>query len=136
MGYTIEISVNVLKEKKITEIEKMISDTAIFYNCNKIYTDSEEDGTLKIPKYHIIIIVNFLDEQIENFDKFVKFIKGYKSTYIECIYNNDKYKLVYASPCYLKNIEKDASQKYKQFINDRNFSPNEFILLQNFMHLL
>ena len=72
MGYNIEISVNMLKETKFFEFEKNIEDTANFYNCNSIYVTSEEDGTNKIPKYHCIFVVNFLDE---NFDSFLKFVK-------------------------------------------------------------
>ena len=133
MGYNIEISVNMLKETKFSEIEKIICDTANFYNCNNIYTISEEDGTLKILRYHCIFVVNFLDEKIDNFIKFANFVKNYKLCYVECIYYDDVYKLIYASSYYLKNIDKDASKKYKQFINDKIFSENEWMILRCFI---
>ena len=72
MGYNIEISVNMLKETNFFEIERNIQDTANFYSCNSLHVSSEEDGTKKIPRYHCIFVVNFLDE---NFDNFIKFIK-------------------------------------------------------------
>ena len=132
MGYNIEISVNMLKETKFFEFEKNIEDTANFYNCNSIYVTSEEDGTNKIPKYHCIFVVNFLDENFDSFLKFVKIVKNYRSGYIECIYDNNIYKLIYASSYYLKNIEKDASNKYIKFINEKKFTMNELKLLQEF----
>ena len=133
MGYNIEISVNMLKETNFFEIERNIQDTANFYSCNSLHVSSEEDGTKKIPRYHCIFVVNFLDENFDNFIKFIKVVKKYKSVYIECIYDNDIYKLIYASSYYLKNIEKYASKNYKTLIdNDKNFTTNELKLLQEF----
>ena len=129
MGYNIEISVNLLKVTKFSEIENTIRCVAKSYNCNNIYVITEDDGTIKIPRYQCIYVVNFLDENFENLIKFLKFIKKYKSSYIECIYDNDIYKLLYASSFYLKTVDKDLSKKYKQFIKDKNFTPNESKLL-------
>jgi len=130
MGYSIEISVNMLKETKFSEIENTIHSVARSYKCDNIYTLTEEDGTLKIPRYHCIYVVNFLDDNIDNLIKFIKFIKTYKSTHIECVYNNDFYKLLYASSYYLKNINKELSNTYKQFIKDNQFTPMENKLLK------
>ena len=56
-----------------------------------------------------------------------------KSLHIECIYYDDNiYKLMYASSYYLKNIDKDASKKYKKFIIDNIFTENELKLLSEF----
>ena len=129
MGYNIEISVNLLKVTKFSEIENTIHCVAKSYNCNNIYSITEDDGTKKIPIYQCIYVINFLDEHFENLIKFLKFIKQYKSSYIECIYDNDIYKLLYASSFYLKSIDKELSKKYKQFITDKKFTPNERKLL-------
>ena len=130
MGYNVEISVNVLKETKFSEIENTIHEVAEHYNCEKIYTISEEDGTLKIPRYHCIFVIHFSKDYFENLIKFLNFFKKYKSSYIECIYDNEIYKLLYASSLYLKNVDKELSKKYKQFIKDKNFTPNESKLLK------
>ena len=130
MGYNVEISVNMLKETKFSEIEKTIQGIAEFYSCDNIYSLTEEDGTKKIPRYHCVYVINFVDENFDNLVKFLKFIKHYKSSYIECIYENDVYKLLYASSFYLKSIDKELSKKYKQFIKDKNFTPNETKLLR------
>lgn len=130
MGYNIEVSVNMLKETKFSEVEKTIKDMAEFYSCDNIYSLTEEDGTKKIPRYHCVYVINFMDDNFENFIKFLKFIKKYKSSYIECVYDNDIYKLLYASSFYLKSIDKELSKKYKNFIKDKKFTPNENKLLK------
>ena len=130
MGYNIEISVNILKETKFSEVEKTIEDMAEFYRCDNIYSLTEEDGTKKIPRYHCVYVINFMDDNFENLIKFLKFIKKYKSSYIECVYENEVYKLLYASSFYLQSIDKELSKKYKNFIKDKNFTPNENKLLR------
>ncbi len=130
MGYNVEISVNMLKATKFSEVEKTIEGIAEFYSCDNIYSFNEEDGTIKIPRYHCIYVIYFSDENLDNLVKFLKFIKKYKISYIECLYENDVYKLLYASSFYLKSIDKDLSKKYKQFIKDKNFTPNETKLLR------
>jgi len=130
MGYNVEISVNLLKERKFSEIENTIRCVAELYNCDNIYSISEEDGTQKIPRYHCVYVINFLEEDFDNLIKFLKFFKTYKLSYIECIYDNDFFKLLYASSFYLNNVDKELSKKYKKFIKDKNFTPNESKLLK------
>ena len=130
MGYNVEISVNILKETKFSEVEKTIQGIAEFYNCDNFYLFNEEDGTIKIPRYHCIYVIYFVYENFDNIVKFLKFIKKYKISYIECLYENDVYKLIYASSFYLKGLDKELSKKYKQFIKDKNFTPNEIKLLR------
>lgn len=130
MGYNIEISVNMLKETKFSEVEKTIQTIAEFYCCENIYSLTEENGTIKIPRYHCIYVINFLDENLDNLVKFLKIIKKHKLSYIECIYECDVYKLLYASSFYLQTIDKELSKKYKTFINEKNFTPNETKLLK------
>jgi hypothetical protein len=113
MGYNIEISVNMLKETKFSEVEKPLQCVAELYNCYNIYSLTEEDGTKKIHRYHCVYVINFVDEKFDNLVKFLKFIKKNKSSYIECIYENDVYKLLYASSFYLNIIDKELSKKYK-----------------------
>jgi len=136
MGYDIEISVNMVKEKTFTDLQHMIVHTSELFGCESLVTLSEEDGTIKIPRYHRIFIINFVEENFENFIKFIKLIKDYKKCYIESIYNNSINKLVYASSTYLKNIDKDISEKFKKFIYEKKFSPNENTILKEFIKLL
>jgi hypothetical protein len=130
MGYNVEISVNLLKETNFSEIENTIHEVAKLYNCENIYSINEENGALKIPRYHCIYIIHFAEEYFENLIKFLKFFRKFKSSYIECVYDNDIYKLLYASSFYLKNADKELSKNYKQFIKDKIFTPNESKLLK------
>jgi hypothetical protein len=133
MGYNVEISINMLKETKFSEFESTIQELAELYKCDSIYSINEEDGTKKIPRYHCIFVIIFLNENLDNFIKFLKCIRNYRSSYIECIYDNNLYKLLYASSYYLKNIDKEASNNYKKFINEKKFTPNETLLLKEFI---
>jgi hypothetical protein len=78
-----------------------------------------------------------------DFSRFGLPIKEYpiiESMYSKCsglllsIFNNTfgKSKLIFASSYYLNNIDKDISAKYKKFINDKQYTPNEKILLNEF----
>jgi hypothetical protein len=135
MGYNIDISVNMVKEKTFSDIETIIVNTAELYGCENIVSISEEDGTIKIPRYHMIFVINFVEDNFENFIKFIKCIKDYKRCYIESIYNNSINKLLYGSSIYLKNIDKEISNKYKKFIYEKKFTPNENIILKEFIKL-
>lgn len=125
--YTIEVSVNTLKERNITEIDTIIHHIAGKYNCSDIYVFSEEDGTRKIPQYHIIYTITFLQQEFTNCVSFIKFVKTYKPVNIESIYHN---KLVYASPVYVLTIAKDSFIKYKQFIKNQVFTTEEQNILR------
>lgn len=137
MGYNIEISVNMMKENKFSEIETTIVNTAELYGCESVVTMSEEDGTIKIPRYHMVFVINFCEDNFENFIKFIKFTKEYKKCYIESIYNNNNSmsKLIFASSTYLNNIDKDISMKYKKFIYEKKFTLYENILLKELIKL-
>jgi hypothetical protein len=132
MGYYVEISFNMLKETHFSEFENTIVDIANSYNCESIYLISEEDGTIKIPRYHCVFVIHFIDENFDNFIKFLRIIKHSKKGNIESIYDNDIHKLLYASSYYLSKINKEASNKYKNFIKNKNFTIQENTLLKIF----
>ena len=134
MGYNIEISVNMLKETRFLEVEKTIRDMAEFYSCDNMYSLTEEDGTTKIPRYHYVYVMYFVENNLDNLVKFIKYIKTQKSSHIECLYENNLHnKLLYASSFYLKSIDKGLLNKYRQFVKDKIFTQNETKLLREFM---
>lgn len=131
MGYNIELSLNMLNVTNFSEIEKTIYYVAELYDCDNIYSFSEEDGTKKIPRYHCVYVIFFSENSFDNLIKFVTFIKNYKKKcYIECIYCDDIFKLLYASSYYLNNSNRELSKKYKNFIENKIFTPNESKLLK------
>ena len=120
MGYNVEISIDV------TNISELIESLAREHNCSQYYYMYEMD---KHKKNHCIIAVTFEENEIFNCAKFIKYLKTrYKGIiYLDCIYeDNIGCKLIYASPCYLKQVEKDKVQKYRK----RSLSENETMLLE------
>ena len=111
MVYTIEVSVNLMKLKSFGEMESTIQYLAAKCCCESMYNYSEADGTLKIPRYHHIIVVSFLDENIINFIEFIEEIKKLHYVHIECIYTNE---LIYASSYYLTTVDKDCVKNYRR----------------------
>jgi hypothetical protein len=133
MGYNVEISVNILKETNFSEIENTIYNVAERYNCESIYSISEENGTKKMQRYNYIYVVCFLHTYFEDFIQFLLFLKNYRPIYVECIYENEIHKLLYASSFYLTNINRDISNNYKQFIKNKQFTPNESLIINIFI---
>jgi len=125
----VEISVNLLKETKVTELTNNIEDIAVEHNCQSISKVTEEDGTRKIPRCHLVIIIYFIEDDFDHLLAFIKKIKLYKLGYIECIYDN---KLLYASSYYLTNISKDKSQIYTKFLKAKQFTEKEEQLVKEF----
>jgi hypothetical protein len=133
MGYCVEISVNMLKETNFSEIEDTIYDVAEKYNCDNIYSISEEKVTVKMQRHNYIYVVGFLNTYFDDFIKFLLFLKNYKPIYVECIYDNEINKLLYASSFYLTNINREAFHNYKQFIKNKQFTSNEYELIRLFI---
>ena len=119
MVYNIEVSINLLKHKSFTEMEHTILGLAEKYNYESIYSFSESDGTLKIPRYHIIMVLSFLEENLSGFIKFIESMKKYKCVHIESIYNNQ---LIYASSYYLTTVDKGGVEFYRR---KRSYSEDE-----------
>ena len=132
MGYNIEISVNLVKETNFSETIQTIEAIANLYYCDKFYTLSEEDGTIKIPRYHYIFVIQFNDENFDNFLKFISIIRKSKKGYIETIYNNEVNKIIYASSFFLTKMGKEASNNYKNFIKNKNFTSQENSVIKIF----
>jgi hypothetical protein len=133
MGYNVEISFNMLKGTNFSDLKSSIEDIANSYECENFYSIYEENGTIKIPRYHCVFVIHFIDENFDNFIKFLRIIKHSKKGFIESIYNNDIHKLLYASSYYLSQIGKEAAKNYKNFIKNKNFTTNEITLLKVFL---
>ena len=119
MVYNIEVSINLMKHKSFGEMENTIKYFAEKCGCESMYEYSETDGTLKIPRYHHVIVVSFLEENIQDFIKFIETMKKINYTNVECIYNEQ---LIYASSYYLTTIDKDCVKNYRR---KRSYSEDE-----------
>jgi len=130
MGYNIEVSINIRNYSYISEIEDSIIYMAKQNYAKDVYKFSETDGTLKIPRYHIIFVICFENEFFKNFLLFIKYVLKKKEIHIECIYEETfGAKLIYASQYYLTTIDKEQINKYKIFRKERSYSEDESMLI-------
>jgi hypothetical protein len=133
MGYTIELSFDLVLHPNMSEKKKGIADLALDYNCDHYYYLYDMEANHKFPRNHCIIAVHFLDDDIFHCAEFLKKMRKMKKTeqlHIECIYEDDiACKLIYASIHYLKNIDRQSVRKYNKFKRERSYSDNESVLL-------
>jgi hypothetical protein len=134
MGYNIEISMDLLKHNNISETKREIIDFALDLDCSYYYYLYEYEDRIKFPRNHVIIVINFgndNDSNLFNCAKFLRTIKKMKDLHIESIYEDDDVlcKLIYASAYYLKNVEKDKAIKYSKYKKERSYSDDEKLLL-------
>jgi hypothetical protein len=131
MSYKIDISINALKHTNISEIEAEVFSIASQYNCQDVYTFSENDGMLKNSKCKYIITSTFSQNSLTDLLCFIKNMKKNKNIHIECIYSdNIVTKVIYASQCYLKMLHKNNINNYKNFKKNKIYSEEEQMILQ------
>ena len=130
MEFKIDISINLLKHSKISEIENDVVDLAKQSNCQNVHVFSETEGMLKNPICRYIISVSFSKKNIQDIISFIKKIKQNKNVHIECIYTEDSLiKLLYVSNAYLKTLSKTSINNYKM---KSDYSEEEKMILQEF----
>ena len=132
MGYTIEISLNITKQQNLYSLKEILVEKARNYNCinNYWFHETECNGKNKYVN-SLIGCFSFDFENIENTSSFINYIKTTNGMHIECIYEDDVYKLLYVSSYYLKRMNKEYAKIYKSNRLNKKYTPNEEILLKN-----
>ena len=127
MGYAIELSFDVLKSGSLVSEKQRRRRLATDYLCNIQYFMHEIEGHGKTTtRSDIIQVVIFETEKFENFLNFVKVVRRDRGVHVECIYQDDcTCDLLYASPKYLKRVEKSFSRNYKKKIKTEERSDIE-----------
>jgi len=112
-------------------MKREIADLALDHQCNHYYYLYEMEGGCKIPRNHLVMVINFDNDEIFNCGNFLKKIRKNKELFIECIYEDDHAcKLIFASKYYQTNMMmKENVVKYNQFKRERSLSDNEKIIL-------
>lgn len=130
MGYNIEISFNILKNKKVSELEDFLTSLAKDYQCSLSYSILEIDNTpLHIQRNHNVITSIFKEENIKDLVEYIKTIKKMNGIYIECIFNEDTNQIIYASQYYLTIIDKFISNNYYLNKRKRSYSEDETLIM-------
>jgi len=122
MGYTIEVSFNILKHNMVTNMTETVKKIALEHSCSEVYDfcemENETRHTRKIN--HTIISISFDNNSdnicsISNIVKFLQKLKRMRQYHIECIYTDDiPYNIIYASSHYLTMMEKDCAKDYME----------------------
>jgi hypothetical protein len=134
MSYTVEISFD-LNRHNINSLKNYVQQLANNFGCISIYDDYEFESSYKLQRTHCVTSIDFevLDEKSSQFYLFLKQIKKISGVNIECIYDNNLKKIIYASKfyvTYLSNIP--YCKKNKSVKKTRSFSETDVDLFKDF----
>ena len=132
MGYTIEISFDLIKANDIESMKRSIVDSALDMGCDHYYY-LYEMGPMS--RHHCVIAVHYVDSMLFECSNFIRTIRKRRQEglSIECLYEDDvTCKLIYASSSYLKEMDKSSVIKYNRFKRERSLSDQEKTLLDGF----
>ena len=130
MGYTVELSFNILKAYNVNEMQNEVIDMAQEYGCATYYVDFEMENEYLKKRNHCIITLHFEKEHIYSMIEFLKYIKCLRKCYIETIYCNDSNHAIYISRhCLIQNSHSLSAKEYKSNQNTRKYSLDEEAIL-------
>ena len=131
MGYSIEVSFNILKNSSVTEIKNMIINGAEECGCDSFHDDYEYDSHTQFKRNHCVITLNFLKTDITDLIRFIKFIRSRCDIHLESIYDDNEYYILYASQYYItQKMDKCHGKTYKKEKRERSYSDDENMILQ------
>lgn len=123
MGYAVELSFDVRTSGLgYTKRIDTINTKAREYGCSSQYSMHEIEGIgRKTIRNENISVVIFDEEVIDNMYSFLKEIRTTKIGYIDCIYRDEvSCNLLYASPKYLRRLDKKTSLDIRRSIKNNN----------------
>lgn len=126
--YYIEISFKIKKNESFQDLQNNVKELSELSNCSSFCNLSEVEGeNNKIKINNLISLISFQEET--NLFYFIKEINKNKKYYIDCIFNEYKSELLYASSYYLKHkINKQNKNKFKNFKNKLNINNLQSII--------
>ncbi len=123
MGYTVEVSFNIEKCSGISQKTGEIFNYALSCGSNCTYEDYEMSGNVKIPRRHCVIVSMFDEDKAEKCADYIKMIKRDRQLYVESVYSDGyPFNLIYASPDFIKNMEKRTAKAYREKLKRSNRS--------------
>ena len=130
MGYAIELSTDERKGKMVIENEFVRRQEAENHMCEMQYFTHEVEGKKrKILSLYKIQVVIFSKENFDSMLNYIQEIRKKRQIYIECIYRDDLTSdLLYASPKYLKNLDKNFAKSYKKKIKDKILTEDQLAI--------
>jgi hypothetical protein len=129
MGYNIEVSFNILKNKNVSELEDYITSVAKDCKCSSSYSLIEMETNTFMQRNHNVITSIFDEMNVNDLVNYIKTIKKIKGIYIESIFNEETNQIIYASQYYLTILDKFSSNTYKSNKRTRSYSEDETIIM-------
>lgn len=132
MGYSIEVSFNILKNSSVTEIKNMIIDGAEECGCDSFYEDYEYDVHTQFKRSHCVMTLIFSNSDITELVRFLRFIRSRCGVCLELIYDDNEYYILYASQYYItQKMDKFYGKTYKKERRERSYSDDENMILKS-----
>lgn len=132
MGYNIEVSFNVLKNGSVTQMIQTLREYAEEYLCENFCEDFEFENKVQFQRRHCVISVNFSHTKLNNMIEFLSCIKKIRGLYVELIYDEVNYSIVYASQYYItQKMDKFSAKKFKIEKRKRSYSDDENMILKS-----
>ena len=130
MGYSIEVSFNILKHSSITETQDFIMNLATFYGCISCYLDYEFETNVQYKRTHSILVVNFDNSNMYYLIEFLKKIRMTSGLFIETIYDDNSSMILYASKYYVtQKMDKNIAKEYSKNKRKRSYSEDDTMIL-------
>lgn len=136
MGYEIEMSIDLRKEKNISTLMMSATNIAYTHECDKHYQFTDCENTQRKTKRNTyVMIFCFEDEKFNNMTNFLKEViaKYKKKIHIESIYEIEHNNLIYASSYYMDLMEKEQKDNYKHRRQTRSFSETDYFILRDIL---
>jgi len=132
MGYSIEVSFNILKNSSVTEVKNMIINGAEECGCDSFHEDYEFDAYTQFKRNHCVITLKFSEPDINDLIRFLRFIRTTCGIHLETIYDDNEYYILYASQYYItQKMDKCHGKTYKNERRERSYSDDENMILQS-----
>ena len=132
MGYSVEISFNVLKTGSVTELQENVRSYAKECECEHFYDDYEFENKSQFQRRHCIMTAIFTPSNIVNLVKFLKFIKNNHNLYLESIFDDVSNIILYASQYYVtQKMDKGCAKNFVIEKRKRSYSEDETLILHS-----
>ena len=132
MGYSIEVSFNILKNSSVTEIKNVIINGAEECGCDSFHEDYEFDAHTQFKRNHCVMTLIFSKPDITDLIRFLRFIRTTCGIHLETIYDENEYYILYASQYYItQKMDKCHGKTYKNERRERSYSDDENMILQS-----
>ena len=133
MGYEIEMSLDLRKERNVISVMNGAMEIAENNECDRYFQFSECEGEVRrLKRKSQVIVFCFDDEKFTEMSNFLKDVidKYKKKLFIESIYDIDRHSLIYASSYYMSIMEKEQKDDYKHRRTTRSFSDTDYYILR------